>query len=581
MTTEYTSEALLFFRQHWKYNSFRPGQKEAIEAALRGRDALVAMATGGGKSVCYQVPTLVNKKLTLVVSPLIALMQDQVAALDKRDVPATYLEKSFTQRTLAKRLEGASKGRYRILYVSPERLRSRFFRGYAKKLDVGLLAIDEAHCVSAWGHDFRPSYRNIPEVYPLIGRPPVMATTGTATPQVREDIAQGLRLNNPMRIVGGFGRPNIMFRTISDGTEREFVLRKVLAQHPDSGIVYAGTRRQVEHWESWLRREGCTAVAYHAGLDSRARTAAYRKWMRREARVVVATNAFGMGVDKSDVRFVVHLTPPYSLDAYYQEAGRAGRDARPSVAVLIAGPADRRRQHAAIVRRYPRSEQISAVYNAIRTRTQLATGNMPDAPVPVDLATVAAAARCSPAVAERIINLVAAQGLWTVLPGHAGSGMIRMWQSAYDIRRFALNLKNEDRYRFLMMLLRTVDALAYREWVEKDLAKLADAMSLSQAQFLEEIAFLEARNILSWRSAGGDLRLKLKREYAEQAPVDQVAVVQGHKNAVAQLHDMWRYIDEVRCRGRLLLQHYGEHTNRPCGHCGVCEAKETVLVSAP
>jgi len=574
MTTEHTSEALLFFRQHWRHNAFRSEQKKAIEAALRGRDALVVMATGGGTSVCYQVPALVNKKLTLVVSPLIALMQDQVSALDKRDIPATYLEKGFSQRTLAKRLEGASKGRYRILYVSPERLRSRFFRGYAKKLDVGLLAIDEAHCVSAWGHDFRPSYRNIPEAYSLIGRPPVMATTGTATPQVREDITQGLRLNDPVRIVGGFGRSNIMFRTVLGGADRGTVLRQVIAQHPGSGIVYAGTRRQVEHWKSWLRREGCTAVAYHAGLEPRARTAAYRKWMRREARVVVATNAFGMGVDKSDVRFVVHLTPPYSLDAYYQEAGRAGRDTRPAVAVLVAGAADRRRQHATIARRYPTPDQVSAVYNAIRTRMQLAHGNMPDTPVPVDLATVAATARCSPAAAERIINLVAAQGLWTVLPGHAGGGMIRMWQSAYDIRRFALNLKNEDRYRFLMMLLRTVDALAYREWVEKDLTKLADAMSLSQAQFLEEIAFLEARNILSWRSAGGDLRLKLKAEYAEQAPVDQRSVVHGHQNAVAQLRGMWRYIDEVRCRGRLLLQHYGEDANRPCGHCDLCEAKE-------
>ena len=306
-------------------------------------------------------------------------------------------------RQIGKRLDEAADGLYRILYVSPERLQSRLFRARAPGLEVTLIAVDEAHCVSVWGHDFRPSYRNIANCYELMGRPAVVATTGTATPRVQADIASGLLLKDPVHVTGRFGRPNVFLRVALEANKTA-ELRRVLQDNPGSGIVYAGTRSGVMALQKVLKQQGHPAVAYHAGLSAAQRAAAYRKWMRQKARVVVATNAFGMGIDKPDVRFVVHMEPPYSLEAYYQEAGRAGRDGKPAEAVLITGAADEPMQDQVVDRRYPTPYEVAAVYGAVCTAAQVAIGSVPESPVPVDLAALSKETGLSPAAVERIVK---------------------------------------------------------------------------------------------------------------------------------------------------------------------------------
>ena len=532
------------------------------------------MATGGGKSICYQLPGLLTNKLTLVVSPLIALMRDQVSALVKRKIPATYLEQGLSLSTLKKRLDGAAKGRYRLLYVSPERLRSKLFKDYARDMNVGLLSVDEAHCVSIWGHDFRPSYRDIAEIYPLLNRPPVIATTGTATPQVREDIISGLRLRDPVQIVGSFRRPNISFQT-TFGQLKSKALRKVLSENKGSGIIYVGSRRQATMWHNWVRREGYTSTPFHAGMTTKARASSFRKWMRQEAQVIVSTNALGMGVDKPGVRFVVHTRIPYSLDAYYQEAGRAGRDNEPALALLLTGWIDRQVQEEVLGRRYPARSEIASVYEAICSSGHVAVGSFPSRPVEVDLASLAETTEIKRVKIERVIKLIADTNQWEVMEGGSGRGMVRMWQGPVQIRRFALGLERSHRREFVMSVLRRVEAKAYREWVDNDLTRICFNLSLTREQFQNEIAFLEARNILSWKVLGGDLQLKFKRARERTPPVDFRAISQNHKRALAHLDAIWGYVDAQGCRSKVLLNHYGEELERKCARCDLCRNLKT------
>ncbi|MFB3131422.1 MAG: ATP-dependent DNA helicase RecQ, partial [Rhodothermales bacterium] len=327
-------QAQAALRRFWGHPGFRPGQREVIEAVLAGRDVLAILPTGGGKSVCYQVPALLRDGLTLVVSPLIALMQDQVAQLDARGVKAAFINSTLAAREIEQRWTDAEFGRYRLLYVAPERLQSDIFLARAERLNVTLLAVDEAHCISEWGHHFRPSYLQIAQARVHLGDPPTIAVTATATPEVRRDIVEHLALRDPEVIVKGFDRPNLVWSIFRAENKREKVL-DVLRGVPGSGLLYAATRRAVEDWAGWLAQQGETVMAYHGGLAHEVREKAQHAWIESRVRLVVATNAFGMGIDKPDVRSVIHLDVPASLEAYYQEAGRAGRDGHPADCILL------------------------------------------------------------------------------------------------------------------------------------------------------------------------------------------------------------------------------------------------------
>jgi len=360
------AEALV--RSVWGYSGFRGPQRRCVAAVLRGRDCLAVLPTGGGKSLCYQVPALLLPHLTLVVSPLISLMQDQVAALRARGVAAAYLSSTQTPAVQAAVRRLIQTGPLRLLYLAPERLET--LPRLLGSRRVSLLAVDEAHCISEWGHDFRPHYRRIGQVRALLGGPPTIALTATATPGTRADIRQVLGLRRPVEVVTSFDRPNLHFavqRTKGEG-ERFAELNRLLRRNADGSIiVYAPTKNGTDGIAKVLRWQGLPAAPYHAGLPGSARRALLRRFLSGEIRIMVATTAFGMGIDKPDVRLVVHMGIPSRPEAYYQEAGRAGRDGRPSRCVLLW-----REQDLALAAHFARREPAGAPAPAARAQVEAA-----------------------------------------------------------------------------------------------------------------------------------------------------------------------------------------------------------------
>ena len=328
-------------KQYFGHSSFRPGQEPLIDALLSGRDALGVMPTGAGKSVCYQLPALLLPGLTLVISPLISLMKDQVAALAQAGIPAAYINSSLDLEEYREVCRRVRRGECKLLYVAPERLQAEGFRRLLGELPVSLVAVDEAHCVSQWGQDFRPSYLEIAElVRALPVRPPVGAFTATATAAVRQDIETLLELRDPLQITTGFDRPNLFFE-VARPKDKEQWLSRFLAQRPEqTGIVYCATRKNVDAVTAALLAQGVPAARYHAGMEDGERRRSQEAFVYDQIRVMVATNAFGMGIDKSNVGFVVHYNMPKDLESYYQEAGRAGRDGSPARCVLLYAPGD-------------------------------------------------------------------------------------------------------------------------------------------------------------------------------------------------------------------------------------------------
>lgn len=328
-------------KRYFGYDSFRPGQEEIVSALLAGRDALAIMPTGAGKSLCYQVPALLLPGLTLVISPLISLMQDQVKGLNAAGIHAAFINSSLTETQIARALDLAAEGSYKLVYVAPERLESPVFRSFAAGAEISMITVDEAHCISQWGQDFRPSYLKILDfIDSLPRRPIVSAFTATATREVKDDIVCTLRLHDPKVLVTGFDRPNLYFQVERTRRKDDFVIQ-YLRDHPgESGIIYCATRKNVDKLQDLLTEYDFAATKYHAGLSAEARRKNQNDFIYDTAPVIVATNAFGMGIDKSNVRFVLHYNMPQSMENYYQEAGRAGRDGLPSQCVLLFSAQD-------------------------------------------------------------------------------------------------------------------------------------------------------------------------------------------------------------------------------------------------
>ncbi|HEX8458720.1 MAG TPA: RecQ family ATP-dependent DNA helicase [Pyrinomonadaceae bacterium] len=559
--------ALAALGEHFGFAGFREGQREVIDAILDGHDTVVVMPTGGGKSLCFQLPALMKDGATIVVSPLIALMKDQVDALHARGLPATFINSSVDFEEQKARINGIRQGKYKLVYVAPERFRSAHFVETLKSVNVSLFAVDEAHCVSTWGHDFRPDFLRLRAAIEEIGRPQIVALTATATPHVRADIIEQLGLREPRAFVSGFDRPNLSIRVVHTQKEREKIAHvKALAAKAGggSGIIYSSTRKSVEQVARRLQDAGLSVVAYHAGMDEAERTRAQDEFMSGRRQMIVATNAFGMGIDKADIRFVLHYHLPGSIEAYYQEIGRAGRDGRPSECVLLFNYADKRTQDFFIEGSYPPPELIAKVYETlVATRQQH-----------IELSTREIAARAS------LRNEMAVQSALIILEkaGHIERGAagenraaVRLLMPAH-LARETVGAKRGARDKQVLFALLGGYELNERADIEIDTNEFADTIGLDAAAARRALSSLAASGVISYRSGRRTRGLQM----LDERPVKQLRIRPqdlARRAALEQrkLREMISFCYADRCYRAFILDYFGDRSHRPaCGTCGVC-----------
>ena len=566
-------------------DGFRPMQREAIENILAGRDTLVIMPTGGGKSLCYQLPALLLPGITLVISPLIALMKDQVDRLRKLGISAVALNSTLSYAETRALVRRAQTGEIKLLFVAPERLESYPFNEELVNLPISLLAIDEAHCISQWGHDFRTSYRRIPEMYKAFAkgtRPTIVALTATATPEVRADIVQLLQLEHPLNIVTGFERPNLAYGVLRE-CDKDVRLRDIL-QSVDNGssIVYAATRKSVERITDDLRKAGIGAESYHAGLPLVLRRHVQERYQSNETRVMVATSAFGMGVDKPDVRAVVHYDVPGSLEAYYQESGRAGRDGERAHAVLLFNERDRGLQ-ASMLRSYaPTEEEVKSIYTALHEIAGTSVGAVYQGVLTVQSSHILDRTPRPRASMESVLEALAQSGHIQLHRGMAGNDRARIRFMATRARLDEIAFKSASKLvkNTISALLRTLDAEAFERDVFLDTVALMERHGIERDDFTLAIRTMEGLGLVRFTPAtraksGGEifyLSFLTERMPLERLDVGGRALEARFEANMAKLDAMVAYAAEWNCRQSTILNYFGEHTMRRCGVCDVCSA---------
>jgi ATP-dependent DNA helicase RecQ len=577
--TEQYGRARAALWQYWRYEDFRPGQQDVVRAVVSGRDVLAVLPTGGGKSICYQAPAVIDEGITIVISPLIALMQDQVESLGRAGIRAAFMNSTLSARKIDQCWTDCQFGLYKLLYVAPERLGTEDFIERARNLTISRVAVDEAHCISEWGHNFRPSYLQIADAVEALGRPPILALTATATPQVRADIVEHLRLKNPAKIVSGFDRPNIVWSVFQDENKRMHVER-VLKGVDGSGIIYAATRRETETWAAWLRSIGVDARAYHAGLPSEERSEVQTAWINGEIRVVTATNAFGMGIDKSDVRFVIHVQMPGTLEAYYQEAGRGGRDGRRSYAVLVFHAADVGIQEQLIDTSHPPAKVVRDVYETVCSMGGVAIGAEADGLIAVDHQALIQAIEAPPGQVSRAIELLEQHEFWRRANLDPRSGLLRISTSSSELKA-AGRRKGGALADFLEAVLRSVDASAFRGWTTVRPDEIARRANITAERVEAGFDFLESRGYCTWRAARGSLFIELIGARAAKPAIDMRVMERSLKASKRKLHDMTRFATGIGCRRKHLLAYFGETFVGQCGKCDVCLGRHEEIVITP
>jgi ATP-dependent DNA helicase RecQ len=559
-------DARAALRQHFGYPDFRPGQTQAVESVLQSQDTLVVLPTGGGKSLCYQVPALMLPHLTVVISPLISLMKDQVDALTRRGLPATFINSSLTPNQVADRLARVQRGEFKLLYVAPERFDAGSTADRLKATGVSLLAVDEAHCISEWGHDFRPSYLRIAKVRERLGWPTVIALTATATPHVREDIVRQLHLERAKTIITGFDRRNLRYHVVSSRTEqdKDAALVGVLRASPGLAVVYASTRRTVERITNMLNDARIAAVAYHAGLDDAHRRDVQDAFMKERVRVIVATNAFGMGIDKPNVRLVVHHAMPGTLEAYYQEAGRAGRDGEPANCFLLHSFQDRFTHEFFIKGSYPERSVIENVHRVIR-RAASGSGE-----TELTAENIAAAIRDKVNVreVEGALRILSTAGAYRRIPENGSRAVVRLLATPQRIKR-ELGVSADSMELGLLRVLWRVAGASLESGAPIDLENLPPGFGGS-AGVTALLDGLQLRQFVEWKRLNGGNALVQDREL-QSLPIDWSILDRRRRAELAKLDAMQQYAYLRTCRRGFVLRYFGDPAARPrCAGCDNC-----------
>ncbi len=567
-------------KQYWGYEQFRTLQQDIIESVLVGQDTLALLPTGGGKSVCFQVPALALSGLCVVVSPLIALMKDQVEQLQSRNIPAWAIYSGMKKSLIDRYLDEAIEGKVKFLYVSPERLKTELFLVRAAQMDISLLAIDEAHCISQWGYDFRPSYLEIATFRETIPEVPVIALTATATETVKEDIKKQLLFKENHQVFQkSFARDNLSYSALEEEDKNKKLL-KILKNVPGTSVVYARNRRQTQEIANFLQKNNISADYYHAGLDNDVRAKRQENWIQNQTRVIVATNAFGMGIDKPDVRTVIHMDLPDTLEAYYQEAGRAGRDEKKAFAVALYQREDLDELKRRVEVSYPAVEYIRIVYQALANHFNLAINAGEMLSFDFDLQDF-----------QKQFNL---KGIKTyyALKKLDEAGFIQLNEPYYSPSRILFNLEFREMYEFklknpgaepiltLLSRLRGGDIL--RNFFPISERTLSVYLQKPVENVRKQLERLQELGVVIYdKQSGKPQVLFLTPRYdVKHLPLDIKSMEARKKRDLEKVESVIHYMThQQRCRTQILLEYFGEISNETCGVCDICIGKKRKLAS--
>ncbi len=552
----------------WGYDTFRLKQEQIIESVMAGRDTLALLPTGGGKSLCYQVPALCKEGVCLVFSPLISLMNDQVQSLKKRGIVAELIHSGLSSREIDIVFDNAQYGKTKFLYLSPERLISEKAFNRLIRLKVNLLAVDEAHCISQWGYDFRPAYLDIAKIREWFPGVPCLALTATATQDVTADIQEKLLFKHPNLIASSFYRSNLSYVVIHEENKLERIA-SILSKSPSSSIVYSRNRKSTKLCAEYLNKHGIQSTHYHAGLSQDERIDHENLWKSDQVPVICATNAFGMGIDKPDVRYVIHLDLPNSMEAYFQEAGRAGRDGQRSYAIAFIGSMDKTQMIHRFETGFPTLDYIKNFYKTLAIHFQIAEGSYSDRSYNFEIVSF-----CEQYKFDIIPSLEALKVL-------EHSGHIMLNDSVFQPSTVQILVDKEELYRYqvkhaeedaiLKVIMRTYEGVFFAP-VRISEFKLAKSLEIHMDDLVYFLQSLHQAGIIQYNQKSEDAKIVFRGERikSKNLEVDQKWYDFRKSRSLNQIEQVWKYIDETECRSMMMQKYFGESQATPCGICDLC-----------
>lgn len=556
-------------KQYWGYDNFRGIQEDIIRSIGEGRDTLGLMPTGGGKSITFQVPALAQEGLCLVITPLIALMKDQVRNLRERGIKATAIYSGMTREEIVIALENCIFGNYKFLYVSPERLDTEIFQIKLRSMHVSLITVDEAHCISQWGYDFRPAYLKIADIRQLLPGVPVIALTATATPEVVSDIQQRLQFRQENVFRMSFERKNLAY-VVRHTEDKESELLHILQRVDGSGIVYTRNRKKTKEISLFLNRNHITATFYHAGLNDETKDSRQKAWLKGEFRVMVATNAFGMGIDKPDVRVVIHADVPDSPEAYFQEAGRAGRDGMKAYAVLLFCARDKITLKQRVSDTFPEKSYIRKIYEDINFYYQMAMGDGRGCTFAFNIDEFCRNFKHFPVQTDSALKILTRAGYLEYTDEQDNASRIMFTITKEELYR--IREQSEDTEKLLRILLRSYTGL-FTDYAYISEDNLSTRSGLSKQQIYETLLSLSRQHILHYIPAKKTpyIIYTRERQETERVYLSKEVYEDRKESYVQRINAMIEYAEsENRCRSRMLLRYFGEKNEHNCGQCDIC-----------
>ncbi len=570
------------FRQilirYWGYPDFRPLQLDIINSVASGKDTLGLMPTGGGKSITFQVYSLSQKGICIVITPLIALMKDQVEGLNRRGIKALAIHSGMSPREIKLTLDNAVWGEYKFLYISPERLNSERFRERLAQMKVNLVTVDEAHCISQWGYDFRPSYLNIVQIRKILPNAKFLALTATATPKVADDIQDKLDFKKKNILKMSFMRDNLSY-LVRDMENKTGYLLNTIRKVKGSGIIYVRSRKATREIADELKTNNISADFYHAGLSNFVRSRKQDSWLEGKTDVIVATNAFGMGIDKAEVRFVIHIQPPDSLVAYYQEAGRAGRDGRKSAAVLLYNNTDTTKLKKHVKVAFPEIENIKRIYDALCNFLQIAVGFGKSQIFEFHLQEFAQAFKFQQAMVFNSLKILQREGYVEFTEEIDSPSRVYFTVSRNDLYKF--QVANADLDGFIKLILRSYTGL-FTGYVTIDEELLAKRSGLDRDQVYIYLKHLRKSNVVDYvpQNRAPFIYFAKERVSIERLKISRDNYDLRKKELINRIESVIEYAtSSTKCRSQILLEYFGETDSAKCGICDVCKSLESLEMS--